>query len=194
MSASPPGGRWGLGLLPLTQSTHCGPCPGAARPVWGKVSRLQRPLGRLLPERLLSTLAACQSGNAQRGPKRGGLEGTRAGPLFLPRRMGASRRQVRGAEAGCPGGSSGEGAPGQHPVCAVGSSAPGPKRADSGARTAPSRPGYRRPPETRPHCRRRACGPQESGGRRRDWETCNRIAFPEIAAPVLVMRLSPYWF
>ena len=54
-----------------------GPCP--ENPLWPvprfcqagleKVSRLQRPLGRLLLKKLLSALAACLSGNAQWGPE-----------------------------------------------------------------------------------------------------------------------------
>lgn len=50
------------------------------------------------------------------------------------------------------------------------------RRGPTRERGRPSWPGYRRPPETRPHCRRRARGP-ESGGRRRDWKTSSRLHF-----------------
>ena len=148
----------------------------------GRVSRLQRTLGRLLPERLLSTLAACLSANAQRGSEHRGLEGSRAGPLFLPRRAGASGRQVRGAEAGCPAGSPGE-EPRASVLCAQWELALQGPRGPTQEREPPL-PG----PVTaarRRRARTAGGGPAapESGGRRRDWKTSNRIAFPEIAGP-----------
>lgn len=61
----PPGWR-GPGPCPRTEQLTVARAqvpPGQ----FGRVSRLQRTLGQLLPERLLSTLAACLSANAQRG-------------------------------------------------------------------------------------------------------------------------------
>lgn len=64
-----------------------------------------------------------------------------------------------------PRGEPGGGAPGQRPACAVGASAPG-REGQLRSESRPFRPGYRRPPGTRPCCSRRACGPesQEAGG------------------------------
>ena len=94
--------RWTLGFLlpsPRAPTLSC----AHLLPGWRGfcASKLQRSLGRLLPERLPSTLAALSVwGNPDGDPEDWGAEGSRARSLFLPRRARASGRQVLGAPRG----------------------------------------------------------------------------------------------
>lgn len=156
---APPGWRWGLGLLPLAQSTHCGPCPGAAWPVGKSLQAAENPGPAASGEASVHTgsLSICER---PAGLRAQGARGQQGRATIPAQKGGGIRKAGAWGRSWLPRGEPGGGAPGQRPVCAVGTSAPGPERADSGARAAPSWPGYRRPPETRPHCRRRARGPR----------------------------------
>lgn len=101
-------------------------------------------------------------GTPSGAPSTGGQQGRAA----IPAQMGRGIQKAGAwGRSWLPRGEPGGGAPGQRPACAVGASAPG-REGQLRSESRPFRPGYRRPPGTRPCCSRRACGPesQEAGG------------------------------